>query len=119
MFDRDTGAIIEKAEAQRAARDFSVWIPQPVVGVERTSASKKTRQITDRLPQHPWGRSSRSPKSVVSITAMSGVQPKRPARPPDIGALTSGTSLCVSSSMQRSNRRRRYVRREVNAPTSP
>jgi putative transposase len=65
----------------RLIRSAIVLKPSTLIGVERTSASRRTRQITDPSLEHPPGGSSRSRKSVVSIIAMSGAQRKRPIRP--------------------------------------
>jgi hypothetical protein len=111
--DRLNPTRVSRSRCRRTKRISDVCsgpIAGTIIGVERTSGSRKTRQITDRSLKHPPGRSSRSLKSVVSITAMNGAQRKRPAHFfLHVGApsATPTRARPVSSSMQTHRRWRR------------
>jgi hypothetical protein len=114
--------VINEAHLRRVLTTYSRYY----IGVEPSSASRKTRQITDRSLEHPPDRSSQSPKSVVSISAMSGAQRKAPCPvlPAPSGAFcqlrtTRGVSrFVIDGSVQRDVGSRQTRCGEVNAPNS-
>src|SRR5688572_4937254 len=70
--------VVNEAHLRRVLTAYSRYI----IGVEHTWGSRKTRPNTDRSLDDPPGRSSRSPKSAVSTTAMSGVPRRNLPFPP-------------------------------------
>jgi hypothetical protein len=77
-------------------------------GLAESTPSGKTRQISDRSLEHPPGRSSRSPRSVASITAMNGAQRKRPACPPCTSARSAVSHLVIAAAPSGKQRRVRH-----------